>query len=284
LTAGNAMTITEAIREMSALLEAARIESPLLDAEVLLAHALGVERYRLLVDAGRPVDPKVFNSFRRMVVRRCAGEPVAYITGRKEFYSLEFLVTRDVLIPRPETELVVDMALYYARPGASLLDLGTGSGAIAVSVCKNRRDVSVYATDISVPALRVAKRNCRRIMGSMPVVFRPGDLFEPFEGRRFDIIVSNPPYVDPALKSSLQREIGYEPEEALFADDRGRSVLRRIIGSAESHLLPDGIVLLEIGHDMRDFLFDTGTSAGYTVSVLNDLAGHPRVALLKRQK
>ncbi|HSV96828.1 MAG TPA: peptide chain release factor N(5)-glutamine methyltransferase [Spirochaetota bacterium] len=276
------MTIAEAVKEMTVRLEAANVESSALDAEVLLAHALGVGRYRLLVDAAAPVNSAKFNSCRRMVARRCAGEPVAYITGRKEFYSLEFLVTPDVLIPRPETELLVDMALYYAGPGASLLDLGTGSGAIAVAVRKNREDIKVDASDISAAALRIAKYNCRRIMGAMPIVFRVGDLFSPFEGRRFDIIASNPPYVDPALKPVLKREIGFEPEHALFADDHGRAVLRRIISSAESYLRPGGIVLLEIGHDMRDFLLEAGARAGYAVSVLNDLAGRPRVALLKR--
>ncbi len=278
------MTIAEAVREMTVRLEAAPVESPALDAEVLLAHALGIERYRLLIDGARPVDSEKFNRCRRMVERRCGGEPVAYITGIKEFYSLEFQVTPDVLIPRPETELLVDMALYYARPGADLLDLGTGSGAIAVAVRKNRPDIRVHASDVSAAALRVAKRNCRRIIGAVPIRFRSGDLFSPFDGKRFDVIVSNPPYVDPALKPSLQREIGHEPERALFAGDQGRAVLQRIIDSAESHLLPGGILLLEMGHDMRDFILDAGERHGYAVSVLNDLAGFPRVALLKRQK
>ncbi|RPI95670.1 MAG: peptide chain release factor N(5)-glutamine methyltransferase [Spirochaetales bacterium] len=276
------MNIAEALKEMTDRLGAASVESSALDAEVLLAHSLGVERYRLLVDRTAPVDPVKLSSCRRLVARRCAGEPVAYITGRKEFYSLEFLVTPDVLIPRPETELLVDMALYYAAPGAGLLDLGTGSGAIAVAVRKNREDIKVSASDISAAALRIARRNCRRIMGDMPIVFRIGDLFSPFEGKRFDVIASNPPYVDPALKPTLQREIRFEPEHALFADDHGRAVLRRIVISAEAYLRPGGIVLLEIGHDMRDFILEAGARAGYVVSVLNDLAGCPRVALLKR--
>ncbi len=175
------------------------------------------------------------------------------------------------------------MAYLLCPSGPSLLDLGPAPVRLPCRSVKTG-GTSVYTPPIS-PS-RPCSRETKLRAGSWAQCrwFSPGDLFEPFEGRRFDIIVSNPPYVDPALKSSLQREIGYEPEEALFADERGRSVLRRIIGSAESHLLPDGIVLLEIGHDMRDFLLDTGTSAGYTVSVLNDLAGHPRVALLKKQK
>lgn len=278
------MTTGEAVRELAMLLSFAGVETPVLDAEVLLAHCLGVERYRLVVDADRPLDPAAFRAARRLIRRRCAREPVAYIVGSKEFYSLDFQVTRDVLIPRPETELLVDMALYHARPGAALLDLGTGSGAIAVSLARNRPDLKIYASDISPAALRVAKRNCRRIAGPRAVTFRAGDLFASFSDRRFDVIVSNPPYVDPALGPSLRREISFEPRIALFAEDRGRCVLTRIVASAGSHLTPDGVLLLEIGHDMREFIVEAGGRAGFEVSVLNDLAGFPRAALFKRQK
>ncbi|MBP7602316.1 MAG: peptide chain release factor N(5)-glutamine methyltransferase [Spirochaetes bacterium] len=275
-------TVGEAVKEISARLVSAGVETPVLDAEVLLAFALGVERYRLLVDAGRPVDPAGFRASLRMTRRRCAGEPVAYIVGRKEFYSLDFRVTRGVLIPRPETELLVDMALYHARPGAVLLDLGTGSGAIAVAVARNRPDIKVYASDISSAALRVAKWNCRHLAGPRAVTFRAGDLFAPFEGKRFDVVVSNPPYIDPSVAPSLQREIAFEPEVALFAGERGRAVLSRIIASAGRHLTKDGVLLLEMGHDMRDFIMEAGRKGGYTVSVFNDLSGLPRAALLKR--
>lgn len=276
------MSVGEALREIASRLVSAGMETPLLDAEVLLACALGVERYRLLVDAGRPVDPAGFRACLRMTRRRCAGEPVAYIVGRKEFYSLDFLVTRDVLIPRPETELLVDMALYHARQGASLLDLGTGSGAIAAAVARNRPDITVYASDISPAALRIAKRNCRRIAGPRAVTFRTGDLFAPFEGKSFDVIVSNPPYIDPEVAPSLQREIAFEPEVALFAGERGRGVISRIIASAGRYLAEDGVLLLEMGHDMRDFIMEAGRGGGYAVSVFNDLSGLPRAALLKR--
>ena len=276
------MTIGDAVKEIADRLVSAGVETPVLDAEVLLACALGVERYRLLVDAGRPVDPDVFRASLRMTRRRCAGEPVAYIVGSKEFYSLDFLVTRDVLIPRPETELLVDMALYHARLGAALLDLGRGSGAIAAAIARNRPDINVYASDISPAALRVAKRNCRRIAGLRAVTFCTGDLFAPFEGKSFDVIVSNPPYIDPAVAPSLQREIAFEPEVALFAGERGRGVISRIIASAGGHLAEGGVLLLEIGHDMRDFVMEAGRGRGYSVSVLNDLAGLPRAALLRR--
>ncbi len=262
----------------------AGIPSAVLDAEVLLAYVLGMERYRLLIERSRELSPGQCRRFVALAERRLSGEPVAYLVRNKEFYSLDFLVTPAVLIPRPETEILVDLALYYAPQGGRLLDLGTGSGAIAVSVKHARRDLAVYATDISKPALAVARRNCARHLGRNAIRFLHGDLYGPLQGLRFDVILSNPPYVDPMEAASLQREIGCEPGIALFAEDRGLAVIERIIAGLAPHLLEGGTAIIEISPGVRDRVMDLAGLHGFLASTMADYAGMPRVAVLKRQK
>ncbi len=274
----------ECIRNMADRFRETGIDTARLDAEILVSHALGTERYSLALSPERDLSAQELHRMEGFAERRLRGEPVAYILNGKEFYSLNFFVDRRVLIPRPETELLVDLALYHAPMNGHVLDLGTGSGAIAVAVKHNRGDCTVLATDISDGAIAVASRNAAEILGSGAVEFRHGDLFAPVEGLRFDVIVSNPPYVDSSDMQSLQRELSFEPGEALFAGDGGTSVIRRIIGDAPCFLSPSGVLLIEIGEAMRNFVKARGVEAGFHVSVLNDYAGLPRVAVLTQNR
>jgi release factor glutamine methyltransferase len=241
-----------------------------------------MERHQLLTWNDRILSDTEKSAIDKAVKRRLKFEPVAYITGMKEFYSLEFTVNKDVLIPRPETELLVDMAIYWGGLNASVLDLCTGSGAIAVALKHSRGDLDVCASDISAKALKVAEKNAEKILGKRRISFFEGDLFSPFKDEKFDLIVSNPPYVAGDLKGALQKELDFEPHDALYADDDGRAVIRRIIDEAPLYLEEKGVLLLEIGSNHREFIEDAGRKRGFTVSVLNDYAGLPRVATLKK--
>jgi len=276
------MTLSEYLADAASKLDKAGIHTARLDAEVITAHKLGFERYKLITDAKRELTPAEISSIDKLINRRLKSEPVAYITGVKEFYALDFIVTKDVLIPRPETELLVDMAIYWAPMNCTVLDLCAGSGAIAVSLKKNRPDLTVIASDISGMALDVARENAEKHLGPGRIAFLHGDLFSTVKGKVFDLIVSNPPYVDIELKGTLQRELDYEPLQALYCGDSGRAVIARIIEGAGEHLADDGTLLLEIGSDQRAFVEEDGAAHGYRVTILNDYAGFPRVATLKR--
>lgn len=260
----------------------AGIESPLLDARILISHVLDMEPYLVAVERDLNVTPQQLRKIKKLVSRRLTHEPVAYITGFKEFYSLPFAVTRDVLIPRPETELAVDLAIYYADRNSRVLDLGTGSGAIAVSIKHCRPDIEIFASDISQEALKVAKKNAKAILGPGAVRFFHGPGFEPFDSNHFDVIVSNPPYINPEIAGTLQKELAFEPPIALFSMDRGREMMRGIIGEGRKYLSPRGMMIIEIGYDMKDFLTVTAGKAGFDISVMNDHAGLPRMAVLKQ--
>lgn len=273
------MTVAEMLMKTASALRERGIPSPILDAEVLVAHALSVDRIRLIIDGDREVGRAEQGRVDRLLSRRLTFEPVAYITGKKEFYSLSFTVTSAVLIPRPETELLVDLTIYYAPYQSDILDVGTGSGAIAVAVKHNRADCRLFASDISNDALNVARKNAVAFLGTRAVTFRQGDLFTPWRGARFSVIAVNPPYIDPALAGSLQPDLAFEPAGALYAGDAGRAVVARVLNEAASCLAPGGVLLMEIGADMKDYV--TERAAGYSLSVMSDYAGRDRVAVLK---
>ncbi len=270
------------MHDMIAKFSDAGLQTPVLDAQVIVAHVLDVERYKLIAEDDCIVSAEDERIVHRMMKRRLRGEPVAYIVGQKEFYSLNFAVTREVMIPRPETELLIDLTLFHARQRGIVLDLGTGSGAIAISVKHNRADLEVYASDISKKALRVAKRNARNILGGESIRFYQGDLFSPFQEIAFDIIVTNPPYVDPEKRTTLQDELLYEPAVALFAENRGHDVIKRIISECGKCLGRHGMVIMEIGEEMEDFLGALISETDFHLSILSDYGGLPRVALIKR--
>jgi len=261
----------------------AGVETPHLDIGVIISYVLNIERYRLIIDKDRELSEIEMRLINKFVSKRIAGEPIAYIIGKKEFYSLDFKVNKHVIIPRPETELLVDLGIYYSKRGGKGLDLGTGSGAIAIALKKNRNDMMILASDISEKALKVAKNNAHLILKNDSIKFFQGDLFDPFCDTKFDIIISNPPYIDVEDKDSIQREITFEPEIALFCNDHGKAIIKRIINDAREYLNVDGIMLIEIGSNMKNFIQELGNENNYNVSILNDYSSIPRVVVLKRK-
>ena len=217
------------------------------------------------------------NLFLAMAARRAAGEPVAYILGRKEFYGIELAVNPAVLVPRPETELLVELAL--ERQFSSVVDLGTGSGAIALALKKHRPAATVIAVEASAAALVVAKRNASRY--NLEIDFRHGRWFEPLAGERFDLIVSNPPYV--AIGDPHLRDLGYEPQGALLAGADGLDAIREIAGRAPRHLHEGGMLLVEHGAGQDGAVRDLLAAAGLEdPRTWPDLAGIPRVSGARR--
>jgi release factor glutamine methyltransferase len=251
-------------------------ESSRLDAEILLAHVVRQPRSYLLAHDEEPVDVATIARYQSLLDRCAHGEPLAYLTGEREFWSLPLTVTAQVLIPRPETELAVErcLALRDATP-AAVADLGTGSGAIALALAVERRQWRLMATDSDGGALQVARSNAERL-GVQSVNFSQGDWFAPLLGRQFDLIVSNPPYVaasDPALAA-----LRYEPAAALSPGASGMEALQRIILEAPAHLLPGGWLVLEHGAGQAAEVERLLVDAGYArVRCHTDLAGRERV-------
>ena len=275
------MNIAERLAQAAGRLQESGSSSPRLDAEVIVGHVLGLQRHTLVAERDREIEAGQEERIEALVSRRTRGEPVAYLTGTREFYAMDLSVSPDVLIPRPETELLVDLAIYYAPRGGSVLDVGTGSGAIALALARNRPDLEVTATDISDAALRVARANAAEIPGGKRIRFLGGDLYGPVGEERFDLIVSNPPYIAPEEMPRLQRELSFEPRGALVADDDGFAVIARLIEGAPGRLAPGGHLLLEMGSAHRERVMGAGASHGFQVSVMNDYGGLPRVALIR---
>lgn len=265
-----------------AVLTKARVDSPALDAGVLLASVLGVDRIKLY-SGSFLIDDHAIIRYRECIARRAAREPLAYIVGRKEFYALEFEVNRHVLIPRPETELVVETALAAVRtkPFGKVLDLATGSGAIAIAIAVNAAGVSVTATDISTSALEVARRNAQRHRCERRVDFVPGDCFAvlPCSHHKFDLIVSNPPYIAEGELAHLEPEVArYEPGTALLGGRDGLDFYRRIGREAGAHLAVGGDVIVEVGAGQAAAVTRLLQQGGCRpVEVVRDLSGHERV-------
>jgi release factor glutamine methyltransferase len=248
-----------------------------LDAEVLLAHLLAVQRSHLRSHPEEPVAGTAA-SYRRLIERRARGEPLAYLTGTREFWSLPFKVTRAVLVPRPETELLVERALALrAEPQGRAADLGTGSGAVALAFASERPHWQIIATDLSAEALAVARANAADLTIGW-VDFRHGSWFTPLAGEHFDLILSNPPYVaadDPALAAAA---LTYEPRLALTPGPDALACLRAIARDAPQHLNRGGWLLLEHGPTQAAAVRRELVLAGFTyVRSQRDLAGHERV-------
>ncbi len=258
------MTAAEALKD-------ARIDAR--EARLLLAAASGFSQANLVAFPERALPPDAVNRFNAFIERRREGEPVAYILGRKEFYGLELEVGPAVLIPRPETELLVDLALQ--RAFSSVVDLGTGSGAIALALKRHRPAARVVAVDASAQALAVAQRNALR--HGLEVDFRCGPWFEPLAGERFDVIVANPPYVaerDPHLP-----DLGFEPREALVGGADGLDAIRDIAAAAPQYLQPGGWLLVEHGAGQHAAVRELFLQAKLEeVESCPDLARIPRVA------
>jgi len=258
--------------------------TPRLDAEVLAMHVTGHTRAQLITCDSDPLTPHQQTLLDALLVRRARGEPVAYITGRREFWSLELAVTPEVLIPRPETELLVEQALARIPADAhwTVADLGTGSGAVALAIASERPRCRLIATDAADAALTIARANAARL-GITNVEFRPGDWLTPLAGETIDMIVSNPPYVaenDPHL---TEGDVRFEPRHALVSGPDGLDAIRRIAAGAAPVLKPGGWLLLEHGAGQDSAVRATLTRHGYKeITTLPDVAGHPRVTAGRR--
>ncbi len=288
-------TILDLLKWTTIYFKEAGIDSPRSTAEILLAHVLGVERIALYMRYDQPVTVGERQRFKTLIRRRQQGEPVAYITGDKEFWGLSLSVTPDVLIPRPETECLVEAALKAIPDPADgrrvrVLELGTGSGAIALALATERPEPLLVASDLSPRALAVADRNARRLHLKQSVRFVCGDLDLPFrpDGGRFDVIVSNPPYIRSGDIGGLQREIReHEPVEALDGGADGLRCIHRIVEHAAGRLLaPGGRLLMEIGFDQRKAVEEMARNTRLfdTVSCLSDYSGLDRVMDLSRRR
>jgi release factor glutamine methyltransferase len=253
------------------------IESPRLDAECLLAEALGVSRMRLYLDFDKPASPTERSVFRDLVRRRADERvPVSLLIGQKEFWSLPLRVTPDVLSPRPDTETLVSAALDRLPERdaqARVLDLGTGSGAVALAIAQERPKVQVTATDLSAAALKVAEENARELGMSDRFRFVEGHLFEPLGGEHFDLIVSNPPYLAESERAGLAPELAHEPESALFAGPDGLAVLRELVAGAADFLAPGAGFAVELAPAQASVVAQWCREAG-----LGDIRNHRDLA------
>jgi len=254
------------------------------DAELLLTHTLKKNRAWLLAHGDELVSNELLLSYRELLERRGRGEPIQYIIGEAEFYGLPFRVTPDVLIPRPETEhlveKVIELAGCFERP--RIVDIGTGSGAIAVALAQKLTQALITAIDLSKSTLAVARENAERNRADLR--FLEGDLLAPVAGEQFEIVVSNPPYVPAADRATLSVEVrDYEPAQALFAGDDGLDVYRRLIPAAFGVLISGGYLVLEIGSGQSPAVTELLTRTGFEqIEFVPDLQEIPRVACARR--
>jgi release factor glutamine methyltransferase len=270
------------------------VDAPRLSAELLLAHVLCVPRIKLYTDYERPLADQQLAAMRALVQRAAEDEPVAYLTGRAHFFNLELEVTRDVLIPRPDTETVVENVLQLVRNQAGfeaprVLDLCTGSGCVAAAVAHHAKSATVVATDVSPAAAAVARRNLERLGLTDRVVVEEGDLFEPLaqavDRRPFHLIVANPPYIPTATIETLDRSVReYEPLLALDGGPDGLVLHRRILADAPRHLAPGGRVYLEIAFDQGELALQVAAQHPELEDprILKDHAGHDRVLTARK--
>jgi release factor glutamine methyltransferase len=259
-------------------------DTPALDAELLFCAISGIDRSAVTTGRSMTLTNRQREVFSTLIKRRAAGEPIAYLLRRKEFWSQDLLVSPEVLIPRPETELLVEQALeHLPEQPCNVVDLGTGSGAIALAIATERPNVQVTATDISQSALEVAMKNAARL-GVRNITFRQGDWFAPLADQHYRLIVSNPPYVrvgDPRLEAGTL----YEPVDALISGYDGLDALRMICAAARRYLNSQGVLVLEHACDQKNAVHKLLSQGGFeTIVSSTDLAGKPRVTWGRRQK
>ena len=279
-------TVLELLRWTTEHFASRGIETARLDAECLLAHALGVPRLRLYLDFEKPVLEGERAAFRELVRRR-AGErvPVSQLLGEREFWSMALRVTPDVLTPRPETETLVAAALDRMTEGKSLriLEIGTGSGAVAVALARERPEARITATDISPEALRIAQENAERVGVADRIRWLEGDGLDPVKGETFDGVVSNPPYIGEAERGDLPPELAHEPNGALFSGPDGTRMLRQLALEVGRVLVVGGWLALEHSPTQGAAVAGFCRSAGLTgIALRRDLADRPRVTLAQR--
>ena len=270
------------------LLDAAGVREPRMEAGSLLAHVLGRDRTFTIAHAKDALTDEQMGSFRGFVGRRAQGEPLQYLTGRQEFFKLEFEVTPDVLIPRPETEIIVETARELLRDEARpfIADIGAGSGCIVISLLNELPEARAVATDISPAALRVARRNAERHGVVDRLTLLESDCFSALEpAGQFSLIASNPPYISDNERNAMQHEVLYEPAAALFAGSDGLAVIRRLLRDAPPFLQRDGYLVFEIGfgqHEAVRNLIDR--HVWKLVEIGEDLQGIPRTVVLQNRE
>jgi release factor glutamine methyltransferase len=286
------VTIAETIQKAAGRLAAHKVPNARLDAELLLCHALGRDRAWLLIHMQDALDDRGLRIFEQAVDRRSVREPLQYIIGTQEFWGLPFKVTPDVLIPRPETEFVVEAALKAISGilAPVIIDLCTGSGCIAISIAKDVAQARIFATDRSDAALDIARQNARQNSVAERVRFLEGDLFSPLEEmdlrKGVDVIVANPPYIRNEELPTLQPEVrDFEPEMALIAGPEGTEVAERIIRQAPDYLRAGGSLIMEMGLGQTDALRKIAkeTAKYGSVEIVKDLAGIDRVIAVQRK-
>ncbi len=273
-------TIGTLIKRATEILRERGSKSPRLDAELLLTYSLGFKsRVELYTNFERPLTEEEVEAYRQLIIRRAKGKPVAYITGKKEFFGFEFKVEKGVLIPRPETELLVEVVYERIKNKESLkiVDVGTGSGCIAITLCKlTGGKHRITAVDISEKALKVARENAQRL--NCPVEFKKSDLLSEVEGK-LDVVVSNPPYISLKDKRVEKEVVKFEPAVALFAGETGLEVIERLIKEAGEKLKKGGFIALEFGQGQAGKVKELMERKGFTeVKIYRDLAGIERVA------
>jgi release factor glutamine methyltransferase len=274
------------------------IDSPRVTAEILLAHTLRLKRIDLYLRYDQPLFRSELSLYKALIKRRIKREPVAYIVGEKEFWSMRLAVTRDVLIPRPETECVIEAVLSVLPDDSKhdsnighkrILELGTGSGAIILALASERPDHCYFASDRSIKAIETAKQNARRYGLDGKIHFFSGDWLTPLthNKHRFDMIVSNPPYIQTRVISRLQPEISrYEPIEALDGDEDGLGCLRRIICDAHTYMNPNGCLILEMDHDQKDAVRKIIEDCRRydDIAFIKDYSGYHRVVRMRKKR
>ena len=294
--AGGPWTVRRLLEWTSGFFTRKNVDSPRLSAELLLAHVLDYPRIKLYTDYERPLDEKDLTRFRELVQRAGEHEPIAYLTGRAHFFNLEFEVSPAVLIPRPDTETLVENVLQFCRTAGGfesprVLDLCTGSGCIAAAIAHHLKTATVLATDLGEAAVAVARRNIERLGLSGRVSVEQGDLFEPVsrmpDPLPFDLIVANPPYIPSGQIEKLDRNVrDYEPVSALDGGIDGLVIHRRIVEAAPDRMVPGGGLYLEIQFDQMDAVKSIVESREELeeIRVLKDYGGNPRVVTARKRK
>jgi release factor glutamine methyltransferase len=291
-------SVREVLRQGIARLRQAEVPSFTLAAELLLLYVTGRDRTWIYSHPEDMLSSREVAAFFALVDRRCQGEPTQHLTGKQEFWGLEFQVTPDVLIPRPETEHVVEVALdrlavrelragrspKLSGEGVTIVDIGTGSGCIALALAKELPSAIIYASDISSAALEVARRNAQRLGFAARIRFLESHLFDAFLPLKFDLIVSNLPYIGRREADSLPREVrDHEPELALYGGEEGYELFGAFVVQAQSFLKPGGLLVLELGHDSLPAVQPLlETPAWANIAIAHDLAGIPRVLSAER--
>ncbi|WP_419656783.1 peptide chain release factor N(5)-glutamine methyltransferase [Desulfosarcina variabilis] len=285
-------TIIELVRWTTSYFRSHQLENPRIEAEILLAHVLGVRRIDLYLNHDQPLDKKERGYFKALIKRRLSGEPVAYITGRREFWSLELMVGPQVLIPRPETECLVEAVLPFLQNGDTggckrILDMGTGSGAIAIALAHEYPQGQFVAMDHSLAALKMARQNARKHGVDPHIVWYCGSWDAPLkpEQETFDLIVSNPPYIPSGDIDGLQTEVrDYEPRLALDGCPDGVSCLRTIIQSVYRYLKSGGMLALEMGWDQAAAVIEIANCTGQyeNIQIIKDYSKLDRVATMRK--